>query len=210
MLMRSLLFAGRSLTMQIFRSNTIRVTPGFCLLMSIYLLILPLQWVLGWLSAVFMHEFCHVLALLLCRVKVQAITHDVSGAVIKTAAMPRLHEAICALAGPIGGALLVPLGRWVPYAAICAFLLSVYNLLPVYPLDGGRAFLCIVESCCPSHAKRISLITERITIGITLIASAVLTFHLGFGPVPAAAALLLAAKNRLVKYPCKQRKQIVQ
>ena len=67
------------------------------------------------------------------------------GAVMDASPMSTVRELFCVLAGPIGGMLLSLFFRWIPRVAICAVFQSAFNLLPIYPLDGGRAVGCILE-----------------------------------------------------------------
>ena len=53
--------------------------------------------------------------------------------------MEPLQELFCALAGPAAGAAVILLWRIFPEAAAAAAVQTAFNLLPVYPLDGGRA-----------------------------------------------------------------------
>ena len=67
------------------------------------------------------------------------------GAVMEATPMSAGRELLCVLAGPVGGLLLASFYRGIPRVAICAAAQSAFNLLPVYPLDGGRAMGCMVE-----------------------------------------------------------------
>ena len=102
------------------------------------LMILPAEWVLCWILAAGIHEVSHYIALLLCKVEVYEIRVGPFGAQIQTACMTLRNEAGCAAAGPLGGALLIVLYGVLPELAICAAIQSVYNLLPIPTMDGGR------------------------------------------------------------------------
>lgn len=136
--MRSQLFARKLSQMQ-----KITISPAACILAALTILLLPLRWMCAAFLAAAFHEFCHILALHLCGGRIQCITIGNRGAVIHSYRMRTWKEVICILAGPLGSLLLVLFARWVPRVAICAFFHAIYNLLPIYPLDGGRAIRCI-------------------------------------------------------------------
>ena len=128
--------------------QNIKVDVGFYLIIASAVLVIPLKLLLGWLIAVAVHELCHYLALRFCNVEVYKLRICVRGVIMDTAPMDNYKELICALAGPLGGLSLLLLRHWMPFAAICGFVHSCYNLLPVPPLDGGRALRCIFLGLC--------------------------------------------------------------
>lgn len=133
--------------MQKFRSDLLTITPGFFIYFAAAVLLLPLKWVCAWFIASVIHELCHYFALRLCGVQVFSVRISCSGAIMETESMHPRQEILCALAGPLGGLLLLIILRIFPAIAICAFVQSVFNLLPVYPFDGGRALRAIIRVC---------------------------------------------------------------
>ena len=97
------------------------------------------------LAAAALHEAGHIFACLLFRVPIRFFRIHTSGAVIgyDTAALPYSAEAWIAAAGPIAGlcgtaaAVLWGNERSAVLFASVSLGLSVFNLLPVPPLDGG-------------------------------------------------------------------------
>ena len=68
---------------------------------------------------------------------------------METSPMTPGREALCALAGPLGSFLLLLLARHFPEAAVCGIVQGGYNLIPIYPLDGGRILRCLLpEKIC--------------------------------------------------------------
>lgn len=113
-------------------------TAGFCILWAFLLLVLPLRLILASMTAAVFHELCHFLALRIMGGQVYGVTIGAGGMVMDTAIMTPQAEAVCALAGPAGSFLLVLLCRRLPLLSLCALIQGCFNLLPIYPLDGGR------------------------------------------------------------------------
>lgn len=189
----------------------VSISAGAFLLGALLLLILPLKWLLAVLSAAMIHELCHLAAVKLTGGYVHEICIGRGGASIKIGPMDSLKELICALAGPVGGLALLLLIRWIPRIAICAAIHSVYNLLPIYPLDGGRALRCAAAMHLrPEIGERICDMAEKLCkvalIGLAFYATFVL--RLGFLPVFGVCIILFKTKSG--KIPCKLPVQRVQ
>lgn len=117
---------------------SIRITSRFLVAFAVLILLLPLKWLAAWFLAVAVHEASHCGAILLCRQPIESLSIDIWGAKIQTRPFTNIQTAICAFAGPVGGFLLLIFLRNYPELALCGLIQSVYNLFPIYPLDGGR------------------------------------------------------------------------
>jgi Zn-dependent protease len=120
-----------------------------------YALIWGLPFAAGFVALLFLHELGHVIQLRREGVKASApMFIPFLGAVISAKSMGRdaAAEARVGLAGPILGSLasVVPLVLWLATGsdfwralAYIGFFLNLFNLLPVLPLDGGRAMAAL-------------------------------------------------------------------
>lgn len=159
------------------------------------ILLLPLPWLLAAVLAAAVHEACHILALKLCGGHIAQLQIGAMGAVIETAPMSGRHSALCVLAGPLGGLLLTLLYPWFPRLAFCAGLQSLWNLLPIYPMDGGRVLRDALTPICTERTR------DRIETVVSLLISAIVLFlaiRLRLFLAAAAATALLFRKM-----PCK-------
>ena len=154
------------------------------LLLALALLILPLRWLLAVLLAGAVHELGHFIALRLCGINVSEFHIGMGGAQMSVGHMGRWQELFCALAGPFAGLCLLLLARWLPRTAVCACIQSAYNLLPVYPLDGGRAMGCIVVN------RRVCGAIEWLCVGAIAVTGLYGSFVLRLGILPMVASAL--------------------
>lgn len=120
--------------------------PGAALLTGILLFTLSREELAALLLAAGIHELGHVLALFLSSVQIEGIAFTVTGPILRVASVSQWYEeALAALSGPIFGLLLwagiEP--RW-PLLGEVSLFLSLLNLLPIPPLDGGRALRAIL------------------------------------------------------------------
>ena len=154
------------------------------LLLALALLILPLKWLVAVLMAAAVHELGHYAALRACGVPISELRIGLGGARMSVGQMGRWQELICALAGPVAGLCLILLARWMPRTAVCACIQSAYNLLPVYPLDGGRAMRCIVAN------QRVCRGIEWLCVGVIAVTGLYGSFVLRLGVLPLVASVL--------------------
>lgn len=121
----------------------IRLDDRVWILWAIWILLIPGRWLFGAAAAACVHEAGHVLAVVLLGGKLQWILIGPFGAKIRAEGIEGYREALCALAGPVGSFLCLLLIRKFPVFGLCALVQGIFNLLPVYPLDGGRVLSCL-------------------------------------------------------------------
>jgi Zn-dependent protease len=133
------------------------LTTSGSMLVSVaaYALIWGWKFAVGLVFLLFVHEMGHVLQLRREGVKAGApLFIPFLGAVIGMKQLPddAAAEARVGLAGPVLGSIgaLVPLALWQATGdvfwealAFVGFFLNLFNLLPVLPLDGGRAMAAL-------------------------------------------------------------------
>lgn len=166
---------------------------------------------MAWSLAVLVHELSHYIMIKLCGISVSSVCLQCSGVVMTTQAMTNKQEMLCALAGPVGGLSLLLTARWLPCTAICAFALSCYNLLPIFPLDGGRALRCVFLGMFgPIRGAQVSNIITYILLGILALLAFYVTWKIGINIFTLGVVGMVIYKLCIIKIPCKQLKQIVQ
>ena len=150
-------FAAKAKTLLILLPKLKLLTTFGSALVSIaaYALIWGLPFAAGFVALLFLHELGHVIQLRREGVKASApMFIPFLGAVISAKSMGRdaAAEARVGLAGPILGSVasLVPLVLWLVTGselwralAYIGFFINLFNLLPVLPLDGGRAMAAL-------------------------------------------------------------------
>ncbi|MBR7123205.1 MAG: hypothetical protein IKC95_07115 [Oscillospiraceae bacterium] len=186
------------------QNNICKIDPAFYIFIAFSLLVFPVSWIIGWFIAVAFHELCHFVALKLFGIRINSIRIGLSGAIMETEPMSAVCECICALAGPVGGLCLIFISRWAPWVSICALVQSIYNLIPVFPLDGGRVMRRLL------YGKKRADIFEIVVILLIVTASFYCSINFQLGLYPFILPVLLLQKSGRLKCPCKLPKQIVQ
>lgn len=168
------------------------------------LMIIPLPWALSWILAAIWHELFHCFALLLCRKHIQGIVIGIKGAEIKTGLLTDMESFICAVAGPLGGFSLLLLSDVFPLLSVCGFMQSAFNLLPVYPLDGGRALRGFAGLITSERIARVLCNSvENLFMAFALILSLLFAFILRMGLVTLLVVACLIVHTKKIKIPCK-------
>ena len=174
----------------------IAVKPNTYIYLVLLLFFVPFPWLTAWLAAAAFHEFCHWLAVRMLGGRICRLTVGLGGAVMESDPLTAGKNLFSVLCGPVGGFLLVLLGRWLPRVAICSWVLSVYNLLPLLPLDGGRALRILVRD------EKHFLVAEKVILLLLTATAICVTFVLRIGIFPLCIVGILWLKNR--NSPCKE------
>lgn len=163
----------------------VRCSGATAILGATMLLILPLKWVIAMIIAIAIHELFHCVAIQVTGNHICEISITQHGMVIQTTPLSQFEELFCAAFGPLGSILLFLGYPWIPRIALCAGVQGIFNLLPVYPLDGGRIFRVLVQKIFPEYAECIFKRTEFLLI-VTILAAGIyfsVYIKLGYGPI---------------------------
>lgn len=160
--------------------SKIQISNWFWILIPALLLMLPLRLVIAWFLAITLHETGHYIALRLCDVPIYYLTLTPFGAQMHTGELQGYREIVCALAGPLFALMFTVFSSFLPCTAVCILFQSIYNLLPIYPLDGGRVLRTVLVRRFSSSTAKIIEIGIMLLMGICIL----LLFHriqLGLG-----------------------------
>ena len=166
------------------RRFSLEVRPGAVVLLSGLYFLLPLRWCARLALTVTVHELGHFAALILCGAQVCGLRMEGCGLVLRcTPTEGALRTVTAALAGPAAGAGLFCILRGLGYIA-CAelsLLFSCVNLLPVLPLDGGRALHAAVTALAGERAAERQLDALGLVLPVALMGFGVVLFARGMG-----------------------------
>jgi len=178
----------------LFGSNLLRMGEG----------VQGLAYVILWVACVFVsilvHEFGHVLVGRLFGSNGYIVLYGMGGLAVGSSDLRNRWKRIAVfLAGPMAGFVLLALAwfGWIKSGslstslalrAILLFLIEInlfwglMNLLPIWPLDGGRVSHEICAWFSPSKGTRAALVISIVTAGV--IALNALSLQLGEHPLP--------------------------
>ena len=169
------------------RRFSLEVRPGAVMLLSGLYFLLPLRWCARLALTVTVHELGHVAALILCGAQVCGLRMEGCGLVLRcTPTEGALRTVTAALAGPAAGAGLFCILRGLGYIA-CAelsLLFSCVNLLPVLPLDGGRALYAALSALAGERAAERTFDVLGLVLPVALMVLGLALFARGFGLAP--------------------------
>lgn len=178
---------------------TVSVSGQAYILLALMLLLLPFPWLMAALVAAGWHEICHALLVLGCGGRILALDISWGGIRMETSPMESWKILLCTLAGPAGSLALLLFAPWVPRIALCGLAQGAFNLLPVYPLDGGRAMMCLF----PQWRQR----GEKFALSALILLTLLGGLKTGWG-LPVVTVLVLAGIKG--KKPCKSSRFRVQ
>lgn len=183
----------------------IEITPGFVAFLCAYFYFDPAGTFSAFLLGVTLHEAAHLLCLRLAGIEIERISFSLCGASIYTRPMKSRVEILVAAAGPgLNFLLFLLLVRQMPIAALVNLCLAVYNMLPFYPLDGGRILRALLHMLLSDRAADL---IERIMGGLCLLALcaaacyATCALHAGLWPILLCALLIVKTAGILTPRP---------
>lgn len=177
------------------------ISGTFYLYIVVLLLTLPLRWVAALGVCATIHELFHILCAKLLSIRVDSMVIAPGGAKLYTEPMTDVQELLCALAGPIGGLMPILLLRIFPEMALIATLLTIYNLIPIYPADGARVLKSFLRLFLSEPiAQRFCIVLERTLQCLILSFGVYGTVFLHLGVFPFCITLLLALRGKMEKH----------
>ncbi|PIN74219.1 hypothetical protein COV20_01230 [Candidatus Woesearchaeota archaeon CG10_big_fil_rev_8_21_14_0_10_45_16] len=177
-----------------------------------------IYWFMGIVSAlllfisVLLHELSHSLVARLRKIKVSSITLFFFGGVagIEQEDLKPSSEFLMAIAGPLFSLLLAGIFYLITlqngngivdamffYLAQLNLILGIFNLIPGYPLDGGRAFRAVLYAALKDirKATKIAVIGGKIFAGALILLGIITLSQGGWWPLLLGAFLYFIAGN---------------
>ena len=175
------------------------VQPYFWLWIALLFVAVPIRFLAAVFASVFFHELSHMIALKVLRYPMIRMEVGFTGMKIYTAELMPVHEIICALAGPMGGFTLIFLAKWLPSVALLGCLQSLYNLLPIYPMDGGRVVSAALRIFLSKRKADTVCTVIQYTVVLVIFTGLIILsvrFRMGVGTIIFGICLLFPALKR--------------
>lgn len=189
------------------RRFSLDVRPGAVALLAGLYFLLPLRWCARLVLAVTVHELGHVAALALCGTEIYGLRMEACGLAL-CCALPEgaMRTIVAALSGPAAGVGLFCIlrGLGYPEGADLSLLYACVNLLPVLPLDGGRALYTAVAALAGERAAERLLDVLGLVLPVALMALGVVLFARGLGLALGAFGACLALLQPGMTCQCKK------
>lgn len=173
----------------------IDISPAFVAFLCAYYYFDPADSFFPFLFSITAHEAGHLITLMAMHIPIEKFSLNACGAVLKTPLLTYRQELIAAVSGPAVNLLLfVLLMQKLPMFSLVNFCLLCYNLLPFYPLDGGRILRASLYTLLRPSAARI---VEQciVFLGITALTGFCVyltcVWHAGLWPVMLCAIILI-------------------
>lgn len=184
-------------------TDRIHVSMGFCAFCCI------LGWydmkLFGWfLLCLSGHELGHVAALMIYRIPIRSFHIQFAGAVIRHGLCTYGREFVCAAAGPLAnGILFVCTYQFFPELAFLSCLMGMANLLPIFPLDGGRMLRSLLLMRMEEvNAMRVMHWVTFAICCLLMVAACCLTMAVKVGIWPIFAALVVLCRVGSANQSC--------
>ena len=166
------------------------------LALVLMILLLPLRWLFAAILSALLHELGHYTAVRLLGGSINNIHLGLSGACMYASGLTPKSEVICLLAGPLAGLLPLLVIKVLPITALCGVIQTVYNLLPVYPLDGGKILRRII--ILTGGTKHSYVIIEYTVMALLILLCFYIRYRFGVS------LFLIIASLLFRNIPCKQ------
>lgn len=187
------------------------VSPYLILFFPVVLLIIPIPWICAAVCSIVIHEACHILVARLLGKRIACISINSDGAEILMDNMSCIEELIVAAAGPCSCIFALFLAQHFPRFAVCSVVHSLYNLLPLYPSDGGRMIYSFAKLLFSANtAQKLYKAIEKLFWILIFFAAAVAIIFCHIGPLPVATGAILVIRQYKRKNSCKDDKLRVQ
>lgn len=151
------------------RRFALDIRPGAVALLAGLYFLLPLRWCVRLALAVVVHELGHVAVLVLCGAEVYGLRMEACGLALRCAPPP------------VRGCFGILRGLGYPEGADLSLLYACANLLPVLPLDGGRALEAVVAALAGARAAERLLDVLGLVLPVALMGFGVVLFARGMG-----------------------------
>ena len=169
----------------------VTVSSGAVIMAAVIYYLCDSKTLLAVFAAAMAHELGHLFAMQVLGLRIKAFRIEAKGFCIDYCGYAgAVGHALAALAGPAAGLFYAlaaskmgnSLGEdWLCLSAGVSLILSLFNLLPALPLDGGRILMSMSCAFCGEQRGRVICSTVSTVCGLMLLILGTVLLMKGFG-----------------------------